>query len=355
MGVMARLPKTLLGLVLLLIFIVALIPLHGHLSSITSHHLGSLLVTNPHDAAEKHLVIASFTAQNVSWLTQIPSSWTIKRYFLDDPNPEPPGLAVPRNAGREAMAYLTYIIDHYDTLPPYMIFTHGHERSWHQVEPLAAKVRALNLTALDEENYISLRCGDQMGCERQPYIDTKHPNWSGEDHMCAFWKTIVPYEHCPRYVSYKCCAQHAVTRSAVQLRSKYDWERIREPLLHNLSDYTWGKGASDWQGGILYEKFWHVLLGAGSEYCPSVERCQQVHFSNAIVCDGDIDLTPFEGDAWKDTVCVSAFDGLEKDSPAGPAIKSFQKDILGIYAKQRGLASERHRKQQEAYRKQKGE
>jgi len=306
-----------------------------------------------HDTATKHLVIASFTAQNVSWLSQIPSEWTIKRYLMDDPHPSPPALSVPRNQGREAMAYLTYIIDHYDALPDYMIFTHGHERSWHQMEPLQMKVRALNLTALDEENYISLRCGDQMGCEKRPYIDTKHPNWSGEDHMCDFWSTIVPHEPCPRYVSYKCCAQHAVTKHAVRLRSRKDWERIRAPIMHDLKDNKgWGAGATDWLGGMYYEKFWHLLLlGSGvPEYCPSVEHCQQVHFSNAIICDGDTDATVFEGDAWMDTRCVSAFDGLDRDEPAGPAIEKFHGKLLDTYADVRKASGERHKMQQEAYR-----
>jgi hypothetical protein len=221
-----------------------------------------------------------------------------------------------------------------------MVFVHGHERSWHQQEYLQQKVRALNLTALDEENYISLRCGVQMGCEKQPYIDTQHVNWSGEERMCDFWHTITG-EPCPRYVSYKCCAQHAVTRRAVRKRSKDAWVKIRDPIMHEPVD--------NWLTGMFYEKFWHMLLGAGPEYCPPVEKCQQVHFSNAIICDGDTDATVFEGDAWMDTRCVSAFDGQDRDAPAEPAIEQFHKDLLDTYADVRRKAGERHKKQQEAY------
>ncbi|KAK5683237.1 hypothetical protein LTS10_004768 [Elasticomyces elasticus] len=292
--------QSLLGLLAAGTILLLLLPLRNRISSRQRAE---------HQAqAEKHLIIASYTAQNVSWLSEIPTAWTIKRYLMDDPSPELPGLPVPLNQGREAMAYLTYIIDHYDALPDYMVFTHGHERSWHQMEPLQMKVRALNLTALDEEDYISLRCGMQMGCEKQPYIDTKHVNWSGED---------------------------------LQKRSKEAWIRIREPVMHEVQD--------DWLSGMFYEKFWHMLLGAGPEYCPSLAQCQQVHFSNAIICDGDTDATVFEGDAWMDTKCVSAFDGLDKDAPAGPAIKEFHKELLHIYADIRGKAGERHKMQQDAY------
>ena len=38
-----------------------------------------------------------------------------------------------------------------------------------------------------------------------------------------------------------------------------------------------------------------------------------VHFSNAIICAGDQDLTPYEYDLWKMNVCKTAFDGVERD------------------------------------------
>ena len=192
------------------------------------------------------------------------------RYLSDDPSPSN-GLPVPRNMGREAMAYLTYIIDHYNDLPEFVVFTHGHQRSWHQLEPLSAKVRALNLTALYDESFISLRCGIQMGCERQPFIDTLNPNWSGEAHLRDFWSIIVPEEKPPRYLTYKCCAQFAVTKSAVRKRSLGDWKLIRAPLLDESDLYDgWsdeiveGHG-KDWMLGTFYEKLWHVLLGADPE------------------------------------------------------------------------------------------
>lgn len=36
-----------------------------------------------------------------------------------------------KNWGREASSYLQFIIEHYDDLPPRMIFVHGHNSSWH--------------------------------------------------------------------------------------------------------------------------------------------------------------------------------------------------------------------------------
>lgn len=170
------------------------------------------------------------------------------------------------------MPYLTYIIDNYDQLPQYSVFTHGHVQSWHQIEPLWAKLRALNLTALQEEDFVSLRCGIQMGCERQPFLDTENPNWSGEARVADYWNIIVPQQKAPRFLNYRCCAQFAVTRKAIRRRSLEDWKRIRAPLLDDESilydqwsdEITngWGK---DWMMGSFYEKFWHVLFGADPE------------------------------------------------------------------------------------------
>lgn len=163
------------------------------------------------------------------------------------------------------MVYLTYIIDHYEDLPDFMVFTHGHYRAWHQLEPLPAKIRALNLTSLSREGYISLRCGDQMGCERQPFLDTQNPNWAGEVDLPKFWNRIMPNVTVPRFISYKCCGQHAVTRQMVTRRSKEDWVRIRAPLLEDISSYRVDALDGSWIVGTFYEKFWHILLGPSSE------------------------------------------------------------------------------------------
>ena len=191
---------------------------------------------------------------------------------MDDPNPDPSvGLSVPQNFGREAMAYLTYIVDHYDNLPDFAMFIHGHYQSWHQPIPIPKTIRALNITSLTREKYISLRCGNQMGCERRPYIDTYHVNWQGEEYIREFWETIVPQQEMPRYISFKCCAQFAVSRQAIRARTRDEWIRIRQPLLRSHQELkeseVWAKGYDDvqWKVGTLYEKVWHLIFGVDPE------------------------------------------------------------------------------------------
>lgn len=170
------------------------------------------------------------------------------------------------------MAYLTYIIDHYDNLPDYMIFTHGHDRSWHQVEPLAWKIRALNLTALEREGYISLRCEDAMGCENRPYIDLNETNWPGEWTLPHFWEAVIPDLPMPKTLSYKCCAQFAVSRRAIKQHPLSLWQKLRDPLLQDLEvlkkETIWGAGPpeiNDWSVGTFWEKIWHAVLSGQSD------------------------------------------------------------------------------------------
>lgn len=267
--------------------------------------------------------------------------WSIHKYIIDAPvtNPSPAlGLPVPRKTNYESLAYLTYIIDNYDTLPSYMAFVQGPERQWHQQAPLATKIRALNLTSLEREQYISFRCESNMGCERRPYIDVgAGGNFPGHTHLAAFWTHLLPDEPAPAYISGKCCGQFAVTRAAVQRLPLAAWQRIRAPLLRDVPDLVatepWARDA-DWeldadQLNLWYERFWHIWFGMGHEHCPSTETCQQEHFSNAIVCAGDMNSVPWEGnDTWVDNACKTAFDGL----PAGtePNWAKWHMAILGV-------------------------
>ncbi|KAI9698330.1 MAG: hypothetical protein M1820_007492 [Bogoriella megaspora] len=297
--------------------------------------------------SERALIIASTLAQNVSWLDRVPTNWTVYRYVMDDTNMTSLNhLHPPRNEGREAMAYLTWIIEHYHNLPKYAVFTHGHEKAWHQPEPLWAKIRALNISALEEEDYISLRCPDRCGCEVRPYFEPlgKMQN-RGDKGFAEFWREeLFPDLPVPEAVSYKCCAQFAVTRRAILGRSREEWVRIRQPLMLGNGTDLFGDGkfnltklgldvrSRSWQKGYWYEKTWHILFGKPAEYCPSPRTCYQNHFSNAIACDGNMDTIFTPGGLntdWTNIRCATAFDNLTRDDPADTAIQNFTSNFVG--------------------------
>lgn len=52
-------------------------------------------------------------------------SWRHAIYAVDQPDSER-YLHTPKNKGKESMAYLTYLIDHYDNLTDVQVFVHSH-------------------------------------------------------------------------------------------------------------------------------------------------------------------------------------------------------------------------------------
>lgn len=90
-------------------------------------------VPKPDGNYSRVLVVPRMKDEDVSW--------------IDDVKQEMPDLETavyvmdnswatyhpPMNKGRESMAYLTYIIDHYDDLPDVVLFFHAHKVGWHNL------------------------------------------------------------------------------------------------------------------------------------------------------------------------------------------------------------------------------
>ena len=89
-------------------------------------------------------------------------------------------LHVPRNKGREANVYLTYLIENYESLPSVIVFLHphrdGYPLAWHNDAPMYDNVYVvehLQLNFVQSNGYANLRCNPDPGCpnEIQPFRD----------------------------------------------------------------------------------------------------------------------------------------------------------------------------------------
>lgn len=77
------------------------------------------------------------------WLAEFLPDWQAVVYVTDrtsdDPAPSNTSLISPHhlpvNKGREASVYLTYIIQHYHSLPDYVVFIHGKRYQIHNGKP----------------------------------------------------------------------------------------------------------------------------------------------------------------------------------------------------------------------------
>lgn len=200
------------------------------------------------------------------------------RSSLEDPNV----LTTPINKGHESMAYLTYIIENYSSLPATVAFLHPHRsgffRAWHVDAPLHDSVTAMQALQLDfvqRNGYVNLRCNWNPGCKKAHrknkhvsekvwreifmgtttpplsqtglIMDGKHPS-STRSEVGAQLQLGVPKE-----VGAACCAQFAVSRDQILKRPVEDYIHFRRWVMETDRD--------DATSGRILEFLWHVIFG----------------------------------------------------------------------------------------------
>ncbi|KAL9109236.1 MAG: hypothetical protein Q9227_006162 [Pyrenula ochraceoflavens] len=176
---------------------------------------------------DKVIVMAHLKSENTDWVGEFLPDWQHAIYSVDSPQYP---YHIPLNKGREAMTYLTYLIDHYSHLPSIIAFLHAHHdgypRAWH-TEPHYDNIKSLQNLKLDyvrKQGYVNLRCNYVPGCpdEVQPFREP--PEKPHEGNMTAAWKALFGDEvEVPRVLAAACCSQFAVTREQVQKRSKKEY------------------------------------------------------------------------------------------------------------------------------------
>jgi hypothetical protein len=81
---------------------------------------------------DKVVVMGKLSHEDTSWVATDLPDWQHAIYVVDDQNAT---LSTPANKAKEAMPYLTYIIDNYHNLPSTMAFIHSHRggypEAWH--------------------------------------------------------------------------------------------------------------------------------------------------------------------------------------------------------------------------------
>lgn len=192
---------------------------------------------------------------------------------MDDPEAE---LHPPSNTGREAMAYLTYLIDHYHILPNISVFLHPHRQGWPKAWHTDAKgydnvisVQSLRLEYVHQHGYANMRCIGNPGCpvEVRPSLNGTEEAESVSKAFHQAYKFMFQVEDAdvPEAVGTPCCSQFAVSREQIRKRPLQDYQRYRQWILDAglTSDIT----------GRVFEYLWHVIFGKGPVWCPQLEQC----------------------------------------------------------------------------------
>ncbi|KAI1618986.1 hypothetical protein EDD36DRAFT_414642 [Exophiala viscosa] len=179
----------------------------------------------------------------------------------------------------QAMAYLTFLIDHYENLPSSMVFVHAHldgyPRAWHtdsQGYNQVRSIRSLRLEYVQEHGYANMRCISDPGCPAEIQINRDDDERTAERAFVGAWTYMFQsnVSDVPETIAQPCCAQFAVSKAQVLKRSREDYLRYRQWLLDTELD--------DDTSGRVFEYLWHVIFGKDPVYCPPLNECHCQQF-----------------------------------------------------------------------------
>lgn len=222
------------------------------------------------DQLVRVVVVARLSSEDVSWLHEELPDVPTAVYTVDDPTAP---LHPPKNKGREAMVYLSYLIDHYDNLPDEMIFLHYHRWAWHNNDLLdldaVQAITALSSPYVQRRGYVNLRCHWKPGCPdwMHPLDPTIYANGFKQEELelDATFRELFPSHPVPETLAQPCCAQFALTRSFAQNITRQRYVEIRNWLLDTPLD--------DMVSGRVLEFLWQYLFTNEAVVCPRTDIC----------------------------------------------------------------------------------
>ncbi|KAK3940706.1 hypothetical protein QBC46DRAFT_449231 [Diplogelasinospora grovesii] len=199
----------------------------------------------------------------------VADEWDVHIYTTDTLAPET-GYHTPVNKGREAMAYLTYIVTNYDRLPDVTLFMHAHRSSWHDnlfgLDAINI-LRDLNLDRVVRMGYMNLRCSWDPGCPSHIHPENKayDVDKPEQQHFEQAWGEIFAGQEVPEVLSQPCCAQIALTRERIHTRGVHYYVGLRDWLLNTeLKDSISGRVME-----YLYQDIWT----GEPVHCPEEHEC----------------------------------------------------------------------------------
>lgn len=169
----------------------------------------------------------------------------------------------PQNYGREASAYLRFIVEYYDCLPKHIAFIHGHEDGWHQKFP-GSLLDAIKRARYTEFPHVSLNLqfsSDTLLSSGNHYWDVVGKVWP------RHFQSIVGVE-VPKHIHrLDCGAQFIVARDRIWHYPKSVWELWLQ--LSQDPDVASTAGIDPRSFDLMawvFEYTWHIIFGLSPEY-----------------------------------------------------------------------------------------
>lgn len=234
--------------------------------------------------SRKAVVMGKMTSDNTSWVANELPGWEHAIYVVDlPPNAtSPTGLRTKVNRAKEAMPYLTYIVQNYDTFPDIAVFIHSHRKgfphAWHTDAKdfdIVNLLSELRFETVLERGYVNLRCLEKPGCPVAIRTDPDDPNLDflaelAYPHLYAgfFNMTVDEVKQQVPVVGAHCCAQFAVSRAQVHKRPKAEYEWFISLIEESdFGGYLDGGRFDAFILGAVMEYTWHILFGKDAVNC----------------------------------------------------------------------------------------
>ncbi|KAF2279809.1 uncharacterized protein EI97DRAFT_371291 [Westerdykella ornata] len=222
---------------------------------------------------DRVVVVGRLDKEDTRWVFDKLPDWQHAVYVID--NPSSANMHTIMNKGREAMAYLTYIIENYETLPATIVFVKSHRarfvtKGHHEGAGYDAVelLRTFNIDFVQRNGYASLRCAESsVECSRedQPFVRPWEDVGLPDNVMSEAWRMLFRTPKVPKKVAGPLPGEFAVSRQQVRKRPLSEYQHYLDWLIRTpLDDETSGK---------VFEKLWHVIFGQSPIYCPETAQC----------------------------------------------------------------------------------
>ena len=239
---------------------------------------------DPSEAGEVYsstrMVVVARHHEDVDWVPEVAASWPDggAGYVIIDHGQSSSTYSVPANKGREASAYLAYVMRRYESLPEWSFFVHANLTSWHHDGTLGERlVAAWQLAVASGRSYVEINNFRQVGGldrARGPLLSADEPNISRRVRPEALdaWRRayLEPHVHFGSADWVRgsvCCAQFLVHRDQIVRHPRSMYEQL----------YHWSTDAArdDHVDGRYLEYAWHVIWGddAARRPDPSLLPC----------------------------------------------------------------------------------
>jgi hypothetical protein len=193
------------------------------------------------------LCISHFT-EDLSWLKYVEKPFVVLSKSIELEST----IYSRINRGNEVSAYLHFIVAYYHSLPELTLFLHGHDTDWHQLYTVPFIVAELD-THKKYHNVNNFHVNDR-NVSTNRYMQQLRTIWPdlfqqelGEMPSTGFRE--------------KCCAQFAVHRDRIRLRSLQFYQRLLEYVLDDSQDDAAHVDGYHSSMSFVLEFVWHYIFG----------------------------------------------------------------------------------------------